>query len=101
MCQEGDKTPMPEPAKQKPTAGCCRQPLSTANRDDDDFVTPQPQALRNNKRAQKSHRRKKPVITFSSDEENSSENELLAELREEDTPTKTTPITRSSTRRLR
>lgn len=56
-------------------AGCCRQPLSTANRDDDDdFVTPRPQALRNNKRAQKSHRRKKPVITFSSDEENSSEN---------------------------
>lgn len=104
VCQEGDKTPMPEPAKQKPTlAGSRRQPLSTANRDDDDddFVTPRPQALRNNKRAQKSHRHKKTVITFSSDEENSSENELLAELREEETPTKTTPITRSSTRRLR
>lgn len=77
VCQEGDKTPMPEPAKQKPTlAGSRRQPLSTANRDDDDddFVTPRPQALRNNKRAQKSHRHKKTVITFSSDEENSSEN---------------------------
>uniref|UniRef100_A0A8C3M298 Condensin complex subunit 1 n=1 Tax=Chrysolophus pictus TaxID=9089 RepID=A0A8C3M298_CHRPC len=55
-------------------AGCRRQPLSAANRDDDDFVTPRPQALRNNKCAQKSHRRKKTVITFSSDEENSSEN---------------------------
>ncbi|OXB60497.1 hypothetical protein ASZ78_000788, partial [Callipepla squamata] len=73
-CQEGGKTPMPEPAKRKPTAGCCRQPLSTANRDDDDddFVTPRPRALRNNKRAQKT--RKRTVITFSSDEENSSEN---------------------------
>ena len=60
VCQEGDKTPMPEPAKQKPTLGSRRQPLSTANRDDDDdFVTPRPQALRNNKRAQKSHRHKK------------------------------------------
>ncbi|XP_021252367.1 condensin complex subunit 1 [Numida meleagris] len=102
-CQEGGKTPMPGPAKRKPrAAGCCRQPLSTANRDDDDdFVTPRPRATRNSKRAQKSQPRKKTVITFSSDEENSSENELSAELREEETPTKTTPITRSSTRRLR
>ncbi|XP_072182852.1 condensin complex subunit 1 isoform X1 [Excalfactoria chinensis] len=102
-CQEGGKTPMPEPAKRKTAgAGCCRQPLSTANRDDDDdFVTPRPQAHRKNKHAQKSQRRKKTVIVFSSDEENSSENELSAELREEETPTKTTPITRSSTRRLR
>ncbi|XP_065598233.1 condensin complex subunit 1 [Cyrtonyx montezumae] len=98
-CQEGGKTPMPEPTKRKPTAGCRHQPLSTANRDDDDFVTPRPKALRNKKRAQKTHKR--TVITFSSDEENSSENELSAELREEETPTKTTPITRSSTRRLR
>ncbi|OXB76260.1 UNVERIFIED_CONTAM: hypothetical protein H355_014668 [Colinus virginianus] len=77
-CQEGGKTPMPEPAKRKPTAGCCRQPLSTANRDDDDddFVTPRPRALRNNKRAQKT--RKRTVITFSSDEENSSENVLVS-----------------------
>ncbi|NXK45887.1 CND1 protein, partial [Chauna torquata] len=103
MCQEGSRTPMPEPAKRRPTAaGSRRQPLGTANRDEDEaFVTPQPRTLRNHKRAQKCHPRKKTIITFSSDEENSSEDELSAELTEEETPTKTTPITRSSARRLR
>ncbi|XP_029875885.1 condensin complex subunit 1 isoform X1 [Aquila chrysaetos chrysaetos] len=99
-CQEGSRTSMPEPAKQKPTGGSRRQPLSTANRDGD-FVTPQPRSFRNQKRAQKRPPPKKAVITFSSDEENSSEDELSAELTEEETPTKTTPITRSSARRLR
>ncbi|NWX48972.1 CND1 protein, partial [Steatornis caripensis] len=99
-CQEQSGTPMPESAKLKQTGGSCRQPLSTANRDED-FVTPQPRNLRNHKRAQKRPPPKKAVITFSSDEENSSEDELSAELKEEETPTKTTPITRSSTRRLR
>ncbi|XP_075021526.1 condensin complex subunit 1 isoform X3 [Calonectris borealis] len=99
-CQEGSGTPMPEPAKRKPTGSSRRQPLSTANRDED-FVTPQPRTLRNHKRAQKRPPPKKPTITFSSDEENSSEDELSAELKEEETPTKTTPITRSSARRLR
>uniref|UniRef100_A0A8B9SS15 Condensin complex subunit 1 n=1 Tax=Anas platyrhynchos TaxID=8839 RepID=A0A8B9SS15_ANAPL len=95
-CQEGSKTPMPAKRSSR------RQPLSTANRDDDKaFVTPQPRTLRNPKRAQKSRPRKKPIITFSSDEENSSEDEFSAELTEEETPTKTTPITRSSARRLR
>lgn len=56
------------------SASSRRQPLSTANRDEDKaFVTPQPRTLRNPKRAQKSRPRKKPIITFSSDEENSSE----------------------------
>ncbi|XP_075367440.1 condensin complex subunit 1 isoform X3 [Mycteria americana] len=99
-CQEGSGTPMPEPAKQKPTGSSCRQPLSTANRDED-FVTPQPRTLRNHKRAQKHPSTKTSIITFSSDEENSSEDELPAELKEEETPTKTTPITRSSAHRLR
>ncbi|XP_009576682.1 PREDICTED: condensin complex subunit 1-like, partial [Fulmarus glacialis] len=99
-CQEGSGTPMPEPAKRKPTGSSRRQPLSTANRDED-FVSPQPRTLRNHKRAQKRPPPKKPIITFSSDEENSSEDELSAELQEEETPTKTTPITRSSARRLR
>ncbi|KAM6144586.1 condensin complex subunit 1 [Phoenicopterus ruber ruber] len=99
-CQEGSGTPMPEPAKRKPTGSSRRQPLSTANRDDD-FVTPQPRTLRNHQRAQKRPPTKKAIITFSSDEENSSEDELSAELTEEETPTKTTPITRSSARRLR
>ncbi|NXA23826.1 CND1 protein, partial [Ibidorhyncha struthersii] len=98
-CQEGSGTPMPEPAERKPTGGSGRQPLSTVNRDED-FVTPQPRKLRNHKRAQKHRPRKKAIVTFSSDEENSSEDELSAELKEEETPTKTTPITRSSARRL-
>ncbi|KAM9277718.1 condensin complex subunit 1 [Cariama cristata] len=99
-CQDGSGTPMPEPAKKKPPGSSRRQPLSTANRDED-FVTPQPRTLRNHKRAQKRPPPKKAIITFSSDEENSSEDELSAELKEEETPTKTTPITRSSARRLR
>ncbi|XP_075564505.1 condensin complex subunit 1 [Pelecanus crispus] len=99
-CQEGSGTPMPQPAKRKPPGSLCRQPLSTANRDED-FVTPQPRTLRKHKHAQKHRPPKKAIITFSSDEENSSEDELSAELTEEETPTKTTPITRSSARRLR
>uniref|UniRef100_A0A803W583 Condensin complex subunit 1 n=1 Tax=Ficedula albicollis TaxID=59894 RepID=A0A803W583_FICAL len=99
-CQDGSQTPMPRPAKQKPIRSSRRQPLSPANTDDD-FITPPSRTLRNQKRAQKRPARKKATITFSSDEENDSEDELSAELREEETPTKTTPITRSSARRLR
>ncbi|XP_074964006.1 condensin complex subunit 1 [Phalacrocorax aristotelis] len=98
-CQEGSGTPMPQPAKRK-TKSSYRQPLSTANRDED-FVTPPPRTLRNHKRTQKRPPPKKAIITFSSDEESSSEDELSAELIDEETPTKTTPITRSSARRLR
>ncbi|NWW48276.1 CND1 protein, partial [Pedionomus torquatus] len=100
-CQEGSSgTPMPGLAKRKTTGSSRRHPLSTVNRDED-FVTPQPRNLRNHKRTQKRCPPKKAIITFSSDEENSSEDELSAELKEEETPTKTTPITRSSARRLR
>lgn len=99
-CQDGSQTPMPVPAKRKPIASSRRQPLGPVNTDDD-FVTPPSRTLRNHKRAQKRPPRKKAIITFSSDEENSSEDELSAELREEENPTKTTPITRSSARRLR
>ncbi|KAM7064926.1 condensin complex subunit 1 isoform 1-T1 [Acridotheres tristis] len=96
-CQDGSQTPMPVSAKRKPIRSSRRQPLSPANTDDD-FVTPPSRTLRNHKRAQKRPPRKKAIITFSSDEENNSEDELSAELREEETPTKTTPITRSSAR---
>ncbi|NXC54821.1 CND1 protein, partial [Aleadryas rufinucha] len=99
-CHDGSQTPMPVPAKQKPIGSSRRQPLGPVNTDDD-FVTPPSRTLRNHKRAQKRPPRKKAIITFSSDEENSSEDELSAELREEENPTKTTPITRSSARRLR
>ncbi|NWY21165.1 CND1 protein, partial [Aphelocoma coerulescens] len=99
-CQDGSQTPMPVPAKRKPIGSSRRQPLGPVNTDDD-FVTPPSRTLRNHKRAQKRPPRKKAIITFSSDEENSSEDELSAELREEENPTKTTPITRSSGRRLR
>ncbi|NXC97823.1 CND1 protein, partial [Certhia familiaris] len=99
-CQDGSQTPMPVTAKRKPIGSSRRQPLSPANTDDD-FVTPPSRTLRNRKRAQKCPPRKKAIITFSSDEENDSEDELSGELREEETPTKTTPITRSSARRLR
>ncbi|KAM6438422.1 condensin complex subunit 1 [Rhynochetos jubatus] len=99
-CQDGSATPMPEPAKRKPAGSSHRQPLSTANRDED-FITPKPHNLRNRKCAQKRPPCRKAIIAFSSDEENSSEDDLLAELKEEETPTKTTPITRSSARRLR
>ncbi|NXA62805.1 CND1 protein, partial [Mohoua ochrocephala] len=98
-CQDGSKTPMPVPAKRKPAGSSRRQPLSPVNTDDD-FVTPPSRTLRNHKRTQKRPPRKKAIITFSSDE-NSSEDELSAELGEEENPTKTTPITRSSARRLR
>ncbi|KAM6309776.1 condensin complex subunit 1 [Podargus strigoides] len=86
-CREGSGIPLPEPAKQKPPGSSRRQP--------------QPRNLQNHKRAQKRPPSKKAVITFSSDEESSSEDELSAKLIEEETPTKTTPITRSSARRLR
>ncbi|NWH64881.1 CND1 protein, partial [Geococcyx californianus] len=109
-CQEDGGTRMPEPAKQKTTVsatflffsltGSRHLSLSTVNRDED-FVTPPPRTVRNHKRAKKRPPAKKAIITFSSDEENSSEDELSAELQEEETPTKTTPITRSSARRLR
>ncbi|NXK63493.1 CND1 protein, partial [Sylvietta virens] len=99
-CQDGSRTPVPVPAKRKPIGSSRRQPLSPANTDDD-FVTPPSRTVRSHKRTQKRPPRKKTIITFSSDEENNSEDDLSAELREEETPTKTTPITRSSARRLR
>uniref|UniRef100_A0A8C3R1T5 Condensin complex subunit 1 n=1 Tax=Cyanoderma ruficeps TaxID=181631 RepID=A0A8C3R1T5_9PASS len=104
-CQDGSQTPIQKLAAFSLffpffLTGSRRQPLSPANTDDD-FVTPASRTLRKHKRTQKRPARKKAIITFSSDEENNSEDERSAELREEETPTKTTPITRSSARRLR
>ncbi|XP_030313677.1 condensin complex subunit 1 isoform X1 [Calypte anna] len=97
-CQEGSRTPMTEVAKQKPTGtGSRHQPLRMKKRAED-FDTPQPRTLRNHKYAQKRPPAKKALVTFSSDE-TSSEDDPSAE--PDETPTKTTPITRSSARRLR
>ncbi|NXA41901.1 CND1 protein, partial [Eudromia elegans] len=102
MCQEGTETRVPKPAKRAPAGGSRRPPLHTANSNaDDSFVTPPPRAPRHCKRTQKRRPPKKPIVVFSSDEESSSEEESSAELTEEETPTQTTPITRSSRRRLR
>ncbi|KAJ7418649.1 Condensin complex subunit 1 [Pitangus sulphuratus] len=78
-CQEGSQIPVSVPAKQKPLRSSRHQPLSPANRDDEDFVTPKSHTLRNQKRTQKRRPRKKTVITFSSDEENSSGDDLIKE----------------------
>ncbi|XP_067402039.1 condensin complex subunit 1 isoform X1 [Emydura macquarii macquarii] len=101
QCQEGSKTPVQKPGKKRQVAGSCRRrPLGIANRDaDDSFITPQPRVSRHCRGAAKRHPPRRPTITFSSDEENSSEDELSAELTEDETPSKTTPISRASARR--
>ncbi|XP_042309788.1 condensin complex subunit 1 isoform X2 [Sceloporus undulatus] len=92
VSQEGKNTPVLKPVK-KTAASSRRRPLRAANRDtDSDFITPKPHVTR-------SHRKTvKQIISvvFSSDEENSLEEELSAELTEEETPSKTTPIRRKS-----
>nr|KAF6496617.1 non-SMC condensin I complex subunit D2 [Rousettus aegyptiacus] len=67
---------------------------------DNDFVTPEPRrTTHRHPNTQQRLTKKKPRIVFSSDE--SSEEELSAELTEDETPKKTTPIRRASTRRHR
>ncbi|XP_050793006.1 condensin complex subunit 1 isoform X1 [Gopherus flavomarginatus] len=97
LCQEGGNTPLPEPGKKRQVAGSCRRPMSIANRDaDSSFITPQPRVSRRCRGAALRHSSRKPAITFSSDEENSPEDELCAELAEDETPSKVTPISRAS-----
>ncbi|XP_053777864.1 condensin complex subunit 1 isoform X2 [Desmodus rotundus] len=67
---------------------------------DSDFVTPEPRrTARRHPNTQQLVKKKKPQIVFSSDE--SSEEELSAEMTEDETPKKITPIRRASTRRHR
>uniref|UniRef100_A0A8D0HHA0 Condensin complex subunit 1 n=1 Tax=Sphenodon punctatus TaxID=8508 RepID=A0A8D0HHA0_SPHPU len=100
--REGGSTPTPQPAKKPAAKSSRRQPLRAANREtdsDSSFITPKPRAARPRRGAQKPHPSQKLSIAFSSDEENSPEqDELLAELTEEETPRKTTPISRASVR---
>ncbi|XP_069346603.1 condensin complex subunit 1 [Eulemur rufifrons] len=73
---------------------------STVSRHQHDFVTPEPRrATRRHPNTQQRVSKKKPKVVFSSDE--SSEEELSAEMTEDETPKKTTPIRRASTRRHR
>ncbi|XP_037702575.1 condensin complex subunit 1 [Choloepus didactylus] len=67
---------------------------------DNDFVTPEPRRTTYRyPNSQHQTSKKKPKIVFSSDE--SSEEELSAELTDDETPKKTTPIRRVSSRRHR
>ncbi|XP_027625021.1 condensin complex subunit 1 [Tupaia chinensis] len=85
-------------AKKQPTVSR-HQTLASAP-SDDDFVTPKPRrATRQRPNTQQRTSRKKPKVVFSSDE--SSEDELSAEMTEDETPKKTTPIRRASARRHR
>nr|XP_008117482.1 PREDICTED: condensin complex subunit 1 [Anolis carolinensis] len=84
-------------SSKKTAASSRRRPLRSSNRDSDSsFITPEPCVSR-------PHRKTKSKITivFSSDEENSLEEELHAEMTEEETPKKTTPISRKSSRSVR
>ncbi|XP_044305684.1 condensin complex subunit 1 isoform X1 [Varanus komodoensis] len=94
---EGDSsTPVLQLAKKKAAASSRRRPLRTANRDTNSaFITPEPC----NSRPRRKISKPKIAVVFSSDEENSPEEELSAELTEEETPIKTTPISRASSRR--
>ncbi|XP_066469890.1 condensin complex subunit 1 [Tiliqua scincoides] len=91
VCPEGSNTPVLQQAKKVAASSRQRQPLHAANRETDSspFVTPKSKPQRKT--------RPKMSIVFSSDEENSPEEE--AELKEEETPSKTTPISRASARR--
>lgn len=84
----------------KPSAVSRLQPLTSVD-SDNDFVTPKPRRTKPG-RPQTQQRKKsqrKAKVVFLSDE--SSEDELSAEMTEEETPKRTTPIRRASGRRHR
>ncbi|XP_055424987.1 condensin complex subunit 1 isoform X4 [Bubalus kerabau] len=84
-------------ARKQPAAAWHRHVASTAS---DNFVTPKPRrTTRQHPNTQQRASRKKLRIVFSSDE--SSDEELSAEMTEDETPKKTTPIRRASAHRHR
>ncbi|KAG8130240.1 hypothetical protein E2320_016803 [Naja naja] len=90
--QEGSNIPVLQSIK-KGVSRSCRRPLRAGNRKTDaTFITPSPHVTRSKRKTSKH----KVLIVFSSDEENGLE--LDAELTAEETPSKTTPISRSSHR---
>ncbi|XP_028610262.1 condensin complex subunit 1 isoform X2 [Grammomys surdaster] len=75
------------------------QPLTSVD-SDNDFVTPKPRRTKpHGPHTQQRKSQRKAKVVFSSDE--SSEDELSAEMTEEETPKRTTPILRASGRRHR
>nr|XP_035973565.1 condensin complex subunit 1 isoform X2 [Halichoerus grypus] len=87
-------------AKKPSTVSKRHQHLASAASSDGDFVTPEPRRTAHRHRnTQQRVSKKKPRIIFSSDE--SSEEELSAEMTEDETPKKTTPIRRAPPRRHR
>ncbi|XP_063150770.1 condensin complex subunit 1 [Candoia aspera] len=97
ICQEGSNPSVLQSVK-KVASRSCRRPLRAANRNtDSSFMSPEPSIARSQRKTSKP----KVSIVFSSDEENSLDEELDAELTAEETPSKTTPISRASSRRAR
>ncbi|XP_022377981.1 condensin complex subunit 1 [Enhydra lutris kenyoni] len=96
--QEGSQR---APSAKKPSTVSKRhQHLASAASSDGDFVTPEPRrTIQRRPDTQQRISKKKPRIVFSSDE--SSEEELSAEMTEDETPKKTTPIRRAPPRRHR
>ncbi|XP_060046188.1 condensin complex subunit 1 isoform X2 [Erinaceus europaeus] len=98
---QGDSQKALSTKKQPAASRRQQQRLASAASSDNDFVTPEP-CRRTSRRPLNTLQRlskKKPKIVFSSDE--SSEEDLSAEMTEDETPKKTTPIRRVSARRLR
>ncbi|KAL8202753.1 UNVERIFIED_CONTAM: Condensin complex subunit 1 [Gekko kuhli] len=91
-CPESSGRPAAQTARRTAASSRRQRPLRAANRElDSPFVTPKPRVSR----AHRKTSRPKASVVFSSDEENSPEE---AELTEEETPSKTTPISRASAR---
>ncbi|XP_032730650.1 condensin complex subunit 1 isoform X2 [Lontra canadensis] len=87
-------------AKKPSTVSKRHQHLASAASSDSDFVTPEPRrTIQRRPDTRQRVSKKKPRIVFSSDE--SSEEELSAEMTEDETPKKTTPIRRAPPRRHR
>ncbi|XP_076796698.1 condensin complex subunit 1 isoform X2 [Arvicanthis niloticus] len=85
------------PSAKKPSNVSRPQPLTSVD-SDNDFVTPKPRRTKpRHPHTQQRKSQRKAKVVFSSDE--SSEDELSAEMTEEETPKRTTPILRASGRR--
>ncbi|XP_075408284.1 condensin complex subunit 1-like isoform X2 [Tenrec ecaudatus] len=93
---QGGSQSAPSATKKHSVVSRCQRVASAAS--DNDFVTPNTRRTgRRHPNTQPRASKRKPKIVFSSDE--SSEEELSAEMTEDETPKNTTPIRRASARR--